>query len=384
MRKAGSWLLRLLAVASAVISAVAMAVCLLLIGIRRAAANQARVTDVLTNAFVRSGVLTDLLAPNLIKGFAGGERAFASLTEDELRSILRTLFPVEWQEAQARQLADQAYAYLFGSGEVAALSISLEEPRRLIAGPAGERVAQIMVRSWPACSTAQISALDNAIEIAPEMFGCEPPEPAASRVVKSLTASLRELAETAPPAFNFGAQPGSAEALREVHAVLETLALWMVLALFVSAAGMMFALALAARSLKAVLRWSGITWMSGAALALLVALALLAARNRLPTGFADAPAALREAMATVVRGAFGLAMGATFVVSVVALLVGSGVTAISIVWRRPAGLKGARQSERLGEVAPAAVPLTRETRGAQTLPMPAAPEEGERPKGLFG
>ena len=94
MRKAGSWLVRLIAVASAVISAVAMALCLLLIGIRRAAANQARVTDLLTNAFVRSGVLTDLLAPDLLKGFAGGERAFASLTEDELRNILRTLFPV--------------------------------------------------------------------------------------------------------------------------------------------------------------------------------------------------------------------------------------------------------------------------------------------------
>ena len=384
MRKTGSWLLRLLAIASAVISALAMALCLLLIGTRRAASNQARVTEVLTNAFVRSGVLTDLLAPNLVKGFAGGERAFASLTEDELRNILRTLFPVEWQEAQARHLADQAYAYLSGSGEVSSLSISLEEPQRLIAGAAGERVAQIMVRSWPACSTAQIAALDNALEIAPEMYGCEPPEPAASRVVKSLTASLRELARTAPPAFNFGSQPGSGEALREVHAVLETLALWMVLALFVSAAGLMFALALAARSLKAVLRWSGITWMVGATLAILVALALLAARNRLPTGFADAPAALREAMATVVRGVVGLAMGATIVVSVVALLVGSGVTAISIVWRRPAGLQGARQTERLPEVAPAAVPPTRETHGAQTLPMPAAPEEGERPRGLFG
>jgi len=384
MKKSGSWLPRLLAIASAVISALVMALCLLLIGTRRAAANQARMTEVLTNAFVRSGVLTDLLAPNLVKGFAGGEKAFASLTEDELRGILRTLFPVEWQEAQARQLADQAYAYLFGSGEVADLSISLEEPRRLIAGAAGERVAQIMVRSWPACSTAQITALDNALEIAPEMFGCEPPEPAASRVVKSLTASLRELAQKAPPAFNFGSQPGSGEALREVHSVLETLALGMVLALFVSAAGLMFALALAARSLKAVLRWSGITWMSGAALAILVALALLAARNRLPTGFADAPAALREAMATVVRSVVGLAMGATFVVSVVALLVGSGVTVISLVWRRPAGLQGARQTEPLPEVAPAVVPPTRETRAAQTLPLPAGPEEGERPRGLFG
>lgn len=384
MRKTGSWLPRLFAIASAAISALAMALCLLLIGTRRAAANQARLTEVLTNAFVRSGVLTDLLAPNLVKGFAGGERAFASLTEDELRNILRTLFPVEWQEAQARQLADQAYAYLSGAGEVASLSISLEEPRRLIAGAAGERVAQIMVRSWPACSTAQIAELDSAREIEPEMFGCEPPEPAASRVVKSLAASLRELAQAAPPAFNFGGQPGSGEALREVHAVLETLALGMVLALFVSAAGLMFALALAARSLKAVLRWSGITWMSGAAMALLVALALLAARNRLPTGFADAPSALREAMATVVRGVVGLAMGATFVVSVPALLVGSGFTVVSIVWRRPAGLQVAKQSERLAEVAPLAVPPTRETRGAQTLPMPAAPEEGERPRGLFG
>ncbi len=384
MRKTGSWLPRLFAIASAAISALAMALCLLLIGTRRAAANQARLTEVLTNAFVRSGVLTDLLAPNLVKGFAGGERAFASLTEDELRNILRTLFPVEWQEAQARQLADQAYAYLSGAGEVASLSISLEEPRRLIAGAAGERVAQIMVRSWPACSTAQIAELDSAREIEPEMFGCEPPEPAASRVVKSLAASLRELAQAAPPAFNFGGQPGSGEALREVHAVLETLALGMVLALFVSAAGLMFALALAARSLKAVLRWSGITWMSGAAMALLVALALLAARNRLPTGFADAPSALREAMATVVRGVVGLAMGATFVVSVPALLVGSGFTVVSIVWRRPAGLQVAKQSERLAEVAPGAVPPARETRGAQTLPMPAAPEEGERPRGLFG
>jgi hypothetical protein len=382
---------RLLATASAVISVVAMALGLLLIGTRRAAANQARVTEVLTNAFVRSGLLTDLIAPNLVKGLAGGERAFASLTEDEMRNILRTLFPAEWQEAQARQLADQAYAYLFGSGNASGLTLSLEEPRRLIAGPAGERVAQIMVRSWPACSTAQINALDGASEIAPEMFGCEPPEPTASRVVNALTASLRQLAQAAPPAFNVGGEPGSGEALREVHAVLEALALWMVLALFVSAAGLMFALALAARSLKAVMRWTGITWMSGAALAMLVALALLAARNRLPTGFADAPAALREAMAALVRGVLGLAMGATFVVSVVALLVGSGVTAVSFVWRRPARLQVARQTERLPEGAPAATPPTRATRGPQTLPMPAAPqdssaapEEGERPKGLFG
>jgi hypothetical protein len=124
---------------------------------------------------------------------------------------------------------------------------------------------------------------------------------------------------------------------------------------------------------------------------MLVALALLAARNRLPTGFADAPAALREAMAALVRGVLGLAMGATFVVSVVALLVGSGVTAVSFVWRRPARLQVARQTERLPEGAPAATPPTRATRGPQTLPMPAAPqdssaapEEGERPKGLFG
>jgi len=384
MRKTGSWVLRLLAIASAVISVVAMALGLVLIGTRRAAANQARVTEVLTNAFVRSGVLTDLLVPDLVKGVAGGERAFASLTEDEMRSILRTLFPVEWQEAQARNLADQAYAYLFGSGDATGLTLSLEEPRRLIAGPAGERVAQIMVRSWPACSTAQIAALDNASEIAPEMFGCEPPGPAASRVVKALTASLRQLAQAAPTQFNFGGEAGSGEALRDVHAVLETLALWMVLALFVSAAGLMFALALAARSLKAVLRWAGITWMSGAALAILVALALLAARNRLPTGFADAPSALRESMAALVRGVVGLAMGATFVVSVVALLIGSGVTVVSFVWRRPAGLQVAQQSERLAEGAPAGARPARETRGAHTLPMPAAPEEGEPPRGLFG
>jgi hypothetical protein len=370
---------------------IAMALCLLLIGARRAAANQARMTEVLTNAFVRSGVLTDVLAPNLVKGVPEGERVFASLTDDEMRNILRTVFPVEWQEAQARQLADQAYAYLFGSGAASGLTISLEEPRRLIAGAAGERVAQIIVRSWPACSTGQIAALDASIEIAPEMFGCEPPEPAASRVVKALAASIRQLAVAAPSQFNLGAEQASGDALRGMHAVLEALALWAVVSLLVSAAGLMFALALAARSLTSVLRWAGITWMSGAALAILVALTLLAARSRLPTGFADAPAALREAMATVVRGAVGLAMGATMVVGVVALLVASGVTVISIVLRRPAGLQAARKAERFAEVAPAGAGPGREGRGPQTLPMSispddgnAPPEEGERPRGLFG
>ncbi len=391
MKSPGSWIGRMLAVMSAGISIVAMALCLTVIGARRAAANQARVTEILTSAFVRSGVLTELLAPDLVKGVAGGERVFSSLTEDEMRNILRTVFPVEWQEAQARQLADQAYAYLFGSGAASGLTISLEEPRRLIAGSGGERVAQIIVRSWPACTADQIGALDASIEIAPEMFGCEPPEPTASRVVKSLGAALRQLAVAAPAQINLGTEQGTGDALRSIHAVLETLALWMVLTLFVSTAALMFALALAARSFKAVLRWAGITWMSGAALAIVSALAALAARNQLPTGFADAPAALREAMAAALRGAVGLAMGATIVVGVVALLIGSGVTVISIVWRRPAGLQRAQPAERSPEVARAGATRGGESRGPQTLSMPGAPheggpaaDEGERPRGLFG
>jgi hypothetical protein len=111
----------------------------------------------------------------------------------------------------------------------------------------------------------------------------------------------------------------------------------------------------------------------------------------LPTGFADAPAALREAMAAALRGAVGLAMGATIVVSVVALLFGSGVTLISIVWRRPVGPQRAQPAERSPEIARAGGTPGLETHGPQTLPMPGtphegspAPDEGERPHGLFG
>jgi len=371
------------------VCAVSLALCISLIGVRRAAANEGRVTELLTTAFVRSGVLTDILAPDLLKGF-GGERALGALTEDEMREILRTLFPVEWQETQAKQLASQAYAYLFGSGPETALAISLEEPRRLMGGQGGMRVAQIIVRSWPACTPEQIDAITRAAEIPPEMFGCEPPEPAATRVLRAVAASLGHLAETMPAQYQLGGEAGSGNALREIHAVLETLALGMVLALLVSAAGLLFALAIAARSLKAILRWTGVIWMSGAASAIAFALVLLAARNRLPVGLGDASPALRDATAVAVRGLVGLAMGATFVVSIAVLIVGSVVTAISFAMKGPTGDQERAEEERIRGAASGAAAPRPGVGGRVTLPLPATPsdaafeEDGERPKGLFG
>lgn len=389
MTSRGSWLRKALSVSSAMVCAVSLALCILLIGVRRAAGNQARVTELLTTAFVRSGVLTDILAPNLLKGF-GGERALSALTEDEMREILRTLFPVEWQEAQAKKSASQAYEYLFGRGPETALAISLEEPRRLMAGQGGLRVAQIIVRSWPACAPEQIDAITRAGEIPLELFGCEPPEPAAARVLSAVAASLGHLAQTMPGQYQLGGDAGSGNALREVHAVLETLALGMVLAFLVSAAGLLFALAIAARSLKAILRWAGVSWMSAAVLAIALALVLLAARNRLPIGLGDASPALHNATAVVVRGLVGLAMGATFVVSSAVLVVGSVVTAVSFAMKDPANDQERPEEEQTRGAASEAAAPRPEIGGRATLPSPAtasgaaSDDDGERPRGLFG
>jgi hypothetical protein len=395
MKRTGVWMRTALALASAVACVIFLAAGLLLIGAQRAAGNQARVTEVLTNAFVRSGALTDLLAPELMKGL-GNDRAFASLTTDEMREIVRTIFPPEWQEAQADQLAAQAYGYLFGGGSSGALMLSLEEPRRLMSGPAGVRVAQIMVRSWPACTADQIDALNRAPEILPEMFGCEPPEPAASRVVKALGAQLLGLAESAPGQIDLGGPVASSNVLREVHAILETLALWMVLSILLSGAALLFALALAARSLRSILRWTGVSWMSGAALAILAALILLALRSRLPAGASLAVPAVREAVAVLVRGLIGLALGAALVVSAVAFIVGSGVTAISFAVKSAAGLQAEGQMDRNrraamgGEADPRRMPSKMDIGGRETAPLPAPPAasdpgaDGESPRGLFG
>jgi len=164
----------------------------------------------------------------------------------------------------------------------------------------------------------------------------------------------------------------------------------MVLAFLVSAASLLFALAIAARSLKAILRWAGVSWISGAALAIALALVLLAARNRLPTGLGDATPALRDATAVVVRGLVGLAMGATFAVSIAVLIVGSVVMAVSFAMKGPTGDQERPEKERTRGVASGAEGPPPEIGGRATLPLPATPsgtasdEEGERPRGLFG
>lgn len=199
----------------------------------------------------------------------------ANLDARDWEEISRIAIPDEWIAQQFSQLLDELYAWLDSDELAPRLEINAEPVKRRLLGQGTERILEIIIESWPECSSEQIAIIESEFrsEGGIPLLGCTPPEPFRTVTLElaadGFQAEARQIPSRIPLIDDVGG--GAADLLEAKMALLQArlLARW---GIIVPAALLGLIMALAVRSWRGWARWWGVPLLLGGGLTLILAL----------------------------------------------------------------------------------------------------------------
>lgn len=358
------------------------------------------VTGILRRQVLDSGMFNTLitdqvLSGDFLKGFGGEEseigQALQYLSPAERQDLLAAVIPEGWVERQFSNLLHAAYSWIDNDKALPDLAIDLKPIKAGMLSGGLSSFVDVVVDSWPACSTEQIEAMREGLFTSGEvpLILCEPSEPLRSVVVQYaegfVASSMREMPN------ELRLLDGAAPRGQDVSAMKANLRLLRVLLrwswfLPVSLLGVIMALAI--RSWRSLGRWWGIPLFLGGGLTLFFLVILSSAREALLAGVLGDLGAAGEIVMALAEAAM---IGVLAAVTRVAAVQGAIVAATGLLlWVLTAWISAAR-ARRAGVVEAPAPPASEPKPvppGQQPPPLPPLEQDnqdsGEPPTGIFG
>lgn len=368
-----------------------------------------RMTTLLTSTLVRSGALSTYAVRLLSEKVGGGNQVTSHLTQADWANLTRTLIPASWQEEQIVANLDGFYAWLDSSDPAPHWSVSLTGIKAGLQGDGGRRLADALVNSWPPCSTQQVQEYASGASAQGTLPICQPPEPYLGEVRQGLGQEVNQRAAQLPDNLALGNASVTAQAAtgaEELKIALRLLRDFGAVAWLLPLLLLLLVLALAARSVRGLLGWTGVPLTIGALLGILLVLMLSVLRGRGLISLPGAPVALRASVVSFLGLLLRSVFGRLLIESAILLFVGFVLVVFSLVFGprlKPASAVPAPDSAGNAPVRPAASAMIGRTEaGSQVraagppapqgstviLPADSSSQEssGDKtpPRGIFG
>jgi hypothetical protein len=119
---------------------------------------------------------------------------FKVLTIDQWGSILRTLLPADWLQAQVEGVLQQAFAILDTPGAPLSITIDMRDFKTRLTGPAGTEALLQIIRTLPPC--AEGSLPDPADPSS--LLECKPPDNMMPQIEAQIPPALAEAVKEIP------------------------------------------------------------------------------------------------------------------------------------------------------------------------------------------
>jgi hypothetical protein len=211
-------------------------------------------------------------------GVEGPPEFFKVLTIDQWGSILRTLLPADWLQAQMESVLRQAFTILETPGAPLSLIIDMREFKTRMTGPAGVDAALQIILALPPCDPGYFPDPAN-----PEsLLECRPPDELLEALKPELASALEDAAKQIPDELDLLEEARDSGSLN-----LEGLGLpfgprqllqagrWVVrLSPILCIAILVLVTLLVVRSWRSFLRWWGLPILAAGACVVLTAIAL--------------------------------------------------------------------------------------------------------------
>jgi len=366
----------------------------------RVLSSPATIADLVVAKVVDSGVLRRLVSQRMLSGELFGQegdqgsdfrQAMSYLEPAEVDAIVEILLPPNWAGDQITASLESLNAWLDNDQAMPDLMIDVRPLRDGLLSGGAERLVEIIVDSWPACSVDQVNQMNEAAARtgeAPVLY-CEPPEPYRSSLTRIATDGLTEQIRGMPARVALAgdtglgavADPAQVMAFKETIRMARMLAEWGWI-LPLSLLGVIMALVV--RSWRGLARWWGIPLLAGGLLSFLLllvggGLARQALVTVLATG--ETPEALGRLLQLVGGGLLDEVGRRLFWHSLLLTLGAAVLIASGFLFGRK-------------KPAPLAVPAPAASNAAAASPTPRPPEppptspadrgDAEKPSGMFG
>lgn len=159
----------------------------------------------LFRASILENILGDRGTQESLDGGFGMQSILGGLTIDDLGQVTDTLIPQAWVRQQMINLVQDTYRWLEDDRRLPALSIDFVPIKSSLVSEAGIDLLELIVRSWPQCSTEDLIMMGLAGGSAPEEVAfplCQPPEPYRTILMESAVADLELMASVLPPTIS--------------------------------------------------------------------------------------------------------------------------------------------------------------------------------------
>lgn len=258
-------------------------------------------------------------APTLVAGLISDSveknpqdnKELASLSRSDIQDIATALIPQGWVKEQTDSVIDQLFAWLASDEPVLRVQVSLTAVKKEFAGPAGTKVLQTVINSWPECTTTQIAAAAAAIQAGnmSRLPTCKPP----ASLIPEMTPYLGQLAAqgstSIPDTVDLASPNGVPARISPQDDPRPNLRLYRGVMLFspiLPALLMVAIVILAVRSWKNLAYWMGIPLVIAAILGALVAFLMLPVRDMVVQGLAGQGPILAASIEDVLKGVVGV------------------------------------------------------------------------------
>jgi hypothetical protein len=310
-------------------------------------------------------------------GVEGPPEFFKVLTIDQWASILRTLLPADWLQAQVESALRQGFDILNTPAAPLSIRIDMRDFKKRLTGPAGTDALMQIIRALPPCDPGYLPDPSK-----PETFlECRPPDEMMPVIEPQIAPALAEASTEIPdqvdilePLRSSGAFAFEQYNLPVGPRQLLQIGRWIVRLSPILCLGILVVLTLlVVRSWRGFLRWWGVPILAAGAAVLLTAVAIwLGLDVLISLGRENLPA-------TVSPGAYDTGAGVlVFIAHRYALVTGGEGIVLGIVGLGLVILSFFIGRSRKPAVPPAAPPP------APAAPLPPARDDEPRHSGIFG
>ena len=184
-------------------------------------------SKLIESGFLRSFIIDQLSSPDFLEKMGPGDIHFIEILENlspsDRENLVDILLPPDWLANQIGQVFHAFNIWFDNEEPLPKLVLDIQPLKdRLMRGGA-EEILEMIVDSWPSCSTDQIEQLREGgmrFEDIPILY-CEPPEPFRGQLMGSATESLMEFVREIPPEFVLGEEQADPQEAADTMAAKE-------------------------------------------------------------------------------------------------------------------------------------------------------------------